>query len=125
MPLINTYNVALVFIIGAEIIHLFQLKYTPDIIHMDEKPEEIQEKYSIRDIYPFLLIELLYLAALVYLLFSNSLLLFVYASVLLLLGLVKLAFFKKIQNRHFYIKVDSSLTALVTTGILLAYNLKL
>jgi hypothetical protein len=75
------------------------------------------------DIYPFLLIELLYLAALVYLLFSNSLLLFVYASLLLLLGLVKLAFFKKIKNRLLYIKLDSSITALITTGILLAYNL--
>ncbi len=123
IPFFTTWNLILVFIVGAEIIHLFEVKFFPDLLTMDLEPDKLEGKYTISDIYPFLFIEIFYLIGVFYLLFSPLFLLWVYAIVLLLSGVVKLALFKKIENRGRYIQWDAWITIVLTLIALVLVNL--
>lgn len=122
MSILTPWNMALIFIMGAEVIHLFQIKFTPDLINLDKKSDDLKNKYKFKDIYPFLLIEIFYLLALFYLLFSPHVLLWFYSVTFLTLGLFKIYIHKKVKNRFLFIKVDSTITILVTLLILFITN---
>jgi hypothetical protein len=122
MSILNPWNITLVYIIGAEVIHLFQIKFMPDLLLLDHRSDDLKDKYQIRDIYPFLLIEIFYLFALFYLLFSPFKVLWFYSISLLLLGLIKIYIHRRIKNRFLFIKIDSTIIIFLTIFIFWALN---